>query len=310
MSTCLTHRHNTGIPRVFQQYGGPLVEKVICLFLCVLLLLSVFSGPLMADDSTLTLGIFPRRNAQTSYELFSPLSEYLSTELGRPVSLDVSNDFESFWRKLATGKFDLVHFNQYHYLAAHRDFNFEVVGINQEFGRATLAGSIIVRKDAGFESLADLKGKKIVFGGGPSAMMSYIVATYLLHEAGLASGDYQEEYAINPPNAVLAAFYQQADAAGAGDIALLLNGVTSRIDTSELKYLARSQELPHLPWAVSKVLAPELRFQIRTILTTMDQTETGLSALHAASLDKILPAQDQDFNPFREITLLIKGEQY
>ena len=264
----------------------------------------------MAADSTLTLGIFPRRNAEISYKFFSPLAEYLSVELGRPVNLDISNDFESFWRKLVTGKFDLIHCNQYHYLAAHRDFNFEVIGINQEFGKSTIAGSIVVRKDAGFKSLTDLKGKKIVFGGGPSAMQSYIVATYLLRQAGLAPGDYQEEYAINPPNAVLTAFYQQSDAAGAGDIILQLDAVKSRIDTSKLKYLGRSQQLPQLPWAVSKALEPELRFQILTLLTTMDQNETGLKALHAASLDKIIPARDQDFNPFREITLLIKGEQY
>ncbi len=264
----------------------------------------------MASDTSLTLGIFPRRNSQISYELFSPMAKYLSSELGRPVILDISSDFESFWRKLATGKFDLLHCNQYHYLVAHKDFNFEVIGINQEFGSATIGGSIIVRKDSGFESLADLKGKTIVFGGGSSAMQSYIVATYLLRQAGLTAGDYQDEYAINPPNAVLAAFYQQGDAAGAGDVVMQMNSIKDRIDTSKLKFLGRSQQLPQLPWALSKTLDPELRIQISTMLTTMDQSESGLNALHAASLDKILPAEDKDFDPFREITLFVKGEHY
>lgn len=293
-----------------QQYGGILVVKVLHLFLSVLLLLSVFVESSIADDSTLSLGIFPRRNAQTSFEFFSPLAEYLSTELGRPVHLDISNNFETFWRKLATGKFDIIHCNQYHYLAAHRDFNFEVFGINEEFGRATIAGAIVVRKDSGIESLVDLKGKKIVFGGGPSAMMSYIVATYLLHQAGLSPEDYQEDYATNPPNAALSAFYQQSDGAGVGDVILQLDSVKSRVDTSELKYLARSQQLPQLPWAVSRSLPVELRLQVRTILTTMHDSKIGLKALQSAALDKIIPAEDEDFDPFREITLLIKGEQY
>ncbi len=286
------------------------MNKLISLLLATLLFSFAPARPGMADESSLTLGIFPRRNAQITYELFNPLKEYLSSELGRAVSLDISNDFAEFWRKLATGKFDLIHCNQYHYLAAHRDFNFEVIGTNGEFGKTTIAGAIIVRKDAGFDSLADLKGKKIVFGGDASAMMSYMVTTYILHQAGLTDGDYQEDYAINPPNAVLAVYYRQTDAAGAADITLQLDGIKKRVDITQLKYLETSRQLPHLPWAVSKSLSPELRARIRTTLTTMNQSKSGLQVLKAASLDKIIPARDQDFAPFREITLIIKGERY
>ncbi len=286
------------------------MKSLLSLLLIALLFSFAPARSSMADESSLTMGIFPRRNAKATYELFTPLKEYLSSELGRSISLDVSNDFSEFWRKLATGKFDLIHCNQYHYLAAHRDFNFEVIGINGEFGKTTIAGSIIVRKDAGFNSLADLKGKKIVFGGDTSAMMSYIVTTYILRQAGLVDGDYVEEFAINPPNAVLAAYYRQADGVGAADITLQLDGIKKRVDITQLKYLGASQQLPHLPWAISRSLSPELRSQIRSILTTMNQSKSGLHVLQAASLDKIIPARDQDFDPFREIILSIKGERY
>ncbi len=121
------------------------------ILLIFFLLLSSLS-PAMADESSLTFGIFPRRNAQITYELFSPLTDYLSSELGRPVTLDISNNFEVFWQKLTAGKFDLIHCNQYHYLAARKNFNFELIGTNAEFGKTTIAGSIIVRKDSGFNS--------------------------------------------------------------------------------------------------------------------------------------------------------------
>jgi len=279
------------------------------ILLIFFLLLSSLS-PAIADESSLTFGIFPRRNAQITYELFSPLTDYLSSELGRPVTLDISNNFEEFWQKLTAGKFDLIHCNQYHYLAARKNFNFELIGTNAEFGKTTIAGSIIVRKDSGFDSLKDLKGKTILFGGGPSAMQSYIVATYLLRQAGLASGDYKEKYAINPTNAILATYHQQADAAGSGDNNLQMDRVRNLIDVSQLRFLALGQQLPQLPWAVSGLLSPELRLQIHTILTTMDQTDKGRTALHAASLDKIIPAHDKDFDPFREITWTIRGEQF
>lgn len=283
---------------------------------CLILFLTVFhfsfatAGGSLAAGSALTLGVFPRQNAQISYELFSPLAEYLSAELGQPVTLDVSNDFPSFWRKLVNGKFALIYCNQYHYLTARKKYNFEVIGTSVEFGKETIAGSIIVRKDSGFGSVMDLKGKKILFGGDSSAMQSYIIATSLLRRAGLAAGDYEEEYAINPLNAVLAVYYQQVDAAGAGDLVLQLPAVKKRIDINQLQLLATGNQLPQLPWAVSRSLPPGIRSLIRKTLTTMDQSSSGLTALKAASLDKIIPARDQDFDSFREIILEIKGEQY
>jgi phosphonate transport system substrate-binding protein len=65
----------------------------------------------------------------------------------------------------------------------------------------TISGTIFVRRDSGIERLEQL-WEKILFGGGPRAMMSYIVPTYLLPQAGLKAGDYDKTYAINPPHAV------------------------------------------------------------------------------------------------------------
>jgi len=238
-----------------------------------------------ASESSLILGIFPRRNAEQTYIMFSPLADHLSSELGIKVSLDISNNFETFWQKLSTGRFDLIHCNQYHYLAARKNYNFEVIGTNAEFGKTTIAGTLIVRKDSGFNSLSDLKGKKILFGGGTDAMQSYILATDLLRQAGLTTGDYKEAFAITPQNAVIGLYYKQADAAGTGDLALNMTTIKNRIDISQLKFLAVSEQLPQLPWAVSESLAPEIRRQIRRILTSMDQSEEGLTALKAASLE-------------------------
>ena len=110
---------------------------------------------------------------------------------------------------------------------------------NEEFGRDALAGSLIVRKDSGIRNVHDLKGKKIAFGGGPKAMIAYIVPVYLLQQAGLQASDYEATFAKNPPNAVLSVYYHQIDAAGAGDKALELNMVKSQINVNEMQHIDR-----------------------------------------------------------------------
>ena len=278
-------------------------------FFIFFLILFTYS-PAMASDPILTLGVFPRRSPERTYEAFTPLAEQLSLKIGRRVTLDISNTFEEFWHKLSTNAFDIIHCNQYHYLKAKRDHNFELIATNVEFGKTTIAGAITVRKDSGFNSITDLKGKTIIFGGDPNAMQGYIIITYLLRQAGLQSGDYEEIFAITPSNAVLATYFQLADAAGAADITSQLKVTKDYSDISQLKILASSQQLPQLPWAVSKALPSELRSEISDTLTSMTHTPEGQKALQAAYIDDIIPAEDRDFDILRKIAKEIKGQQF
>lgn len=154
-------------------------------------------------EPSLTLGVFPRQNPIQTARMFAPLVEHLSRELKIKVVLDTPKDFASFWEKVSQRKYDLVHLNQYHYVKAHKESKYDVILKNIEFNESTIAGAILVRTDSGFNKVTDLKGKKIVFGGGPDAMQAYIVARYLLQQGGLHKGEYEESFAVNPPNAIM-----------------------------------------------------------------------------------------------------------
>ncbi len=266
--------------------------------------------PAAAHQPALTMGIFPRRNAQVTMHLFRPLAHYLSEQLGREVRLVTAKNFTSFWQDVEAQKYDLVHYNQYHYIVSRQKYGYQVILKNEEFGEATIAGALLVRKDSGIQSMADLKGKKIVFGGGPKAMQSYIVATYLLRQAGLQVGDYEEEFAKNPPNAILSAFYGQAAAAGAGDKVLRLKVVQQHIDTEQMTFLARSEQLVHLPWAVKADLDTTVVEQIQSLLSQLKQTEAGRALLKQARLSGLVRATDAEYNTHRDIIKAVYGEQF
>ena len=250
---------------------------------------------------SLILGVFPRRGHDTTLELFRPLADHLAATLDRRVKLVTTYDFPSFWRLVVDRRFDLVHYNQYHYVRSHSDQGYEVIAKNEEFGRSTLAPTIVVRRDSGIGKLSDLRGKRLVFGGGRRAMISYLGATFLLLQAGLDPGDYSARFALNPLRACAAVFYHQADAAGAGDITLDLPALREQIDTSQLRYVAVGPPLAHLPWAVRGDLAPDLRARIRDTLVGMAADEAGRKALRRARLTRIVPAYDGEYDPHRRI---------
>jgi phosphonate transport system substrate-binding protein len=269
----------------------------ICII--VLLIASCLNGNALADP--FLIGIFPRRDAAVTAKLFRPLADYLEEQMKRPVELELSPSFDIFLERLKTRRYDLVHLNQFDYINAHEHFGYIALVQNEEFGEKTIRGAIYVRRDSGIQRLEQLRGRKILFGGGPRAMMSYIVPTYLLQQAGLEAGDYQESYATNPPNAVLATYLRQADAGGAGEVVQRLPIVSSKINIDELAVIAVSEPLPHLPWAVKQELDNDLKARITRLMLGLKESQRGRDILRQARLSAFNPVSDRDYDSHREI---------
>ena len=256
----------------------------------------------------LTMGVFPRRPVAKTYKSFKPLAEKLSKALGEPVKLVVAKNFKEFWKGAQSGKYDIVHYNQYHYLLSHKAKGYKVIVVNEEFGSDRIAGSIIVRKDSGINAINDLKGKTILFGGGKKAMGSYIAPTSILIKAGLVAGkDYTVKFSKNPPGAVIGVYNKAADAAGAGNVIFKVKSVTKKIDASKMKILVESDSFIHLPWAVKGTMPSAKAKKIQQIMTTLKTTDP--SVLKAAKVTNFIKASDADFDKVRKIIKSVTGEE-
>ena len=272
------------------------------------LLMPAFSyGRAQSQKKQLSIGIFPRRNVSMTHALFNPLIRYLSECLERPVHLETAKDFTQFWENLRNRQYDIVHFNQYHYILSHELYGYRAIVRNNEFGSSLIAGSIIVRKDKGYESLQDLRGKILLFGGGPRAMQSYIAPRWLLQNAGLHFGDYEEHIALNPPNAVISTFLGRADAAGAGDVIIRLDVVKNAIDVAQLTYLAKTEPMAQLPWAVHPRLSGDEVLAIKDVLYRLHETPVGQKLLDNAQLSGLDETKDSDYDPHRKIIRDVYG---
>ena len=262
------------------------------------------------DRKPLIVGVFPRRNKKVTEKIFSPLVEYLGAKLHRKVELKVPSTFLEFWEGVQKRKYDLVHYNQYHYVVSHKDMGYTVILRNREFGDATISGAVIVRKDSDINSIADLKGKNIIFGGGPRAMQSYIYARYLLEKENVFEGQYTQNFSRNPPNAIYAVYYGKADAAGIGDKVMQLDMVKNNIDIGKIRILARGEQLPQLPWAVREGMPKKLKGSITKILSTLHEFPEGKSILNTAKLEQLVVTNDEDYDEHRKIVKSVLNETY
>ena len=258
-----------------------------------------------AEEGALALGIFPRYNATETTTMYTPLADHLSQRLGRKVTLATSKDFDTFWKGVEEQRYDIVHYNQYHYIRSAKTYT--VIAHTQEFGKSAVSGAVFVRKDSGITDIAQLRGRTVIFGGGKDAMMSYIAPRFLMMRAGLKEADFKTEFAVNPPNALLALYHKQADAAGGGDILIDLPVVRNAINAGELKILATTEPLLFLPWAVKRAMPGKLRKAIQATLTDLDASDAGKNVLKAARTTGIGKAEDKDYVAHRKMTEAVFG---
>lgn len=264
----------------------------------------------VAKDDPLIMGVFPRRPAQVTIQAFKPLTEYLSKKLNREVKLETTYNFASFWEGVKNKKYDIVHFNQYHYVRSHKEYGYNVIVMNEEFGKSTISSIILAKKDSGIRHLKDIRGKTFAFGGGPKAMVSYILPIMTLQNADIATHEYKTVFAKNPPNAVMAVYFDKADLAGVGNRILEMPAVTKHINISNLIKIAESESIVQLPWAVKNTMPMALSLEIQKIFTSLNNSKENKKILKSAKVTDFTIAEDADYDRTREIVLKVTGQLF
>ncbi|GHT98973.1 hypothetical protein FACS1894154_05220 [Betaproteobacteria bacterium] len=150
---------------------------------CVLLLSFIFVTPTFAEPARrVTLGIVPYSSTISLFKTHKPLRDYLVANFDPAVILMSSTSYQQFYLDGLNGEFDIVSTSSHFVPGLMRKGYVPLV----QYG-TRLAFTIIVRKDSGIKTVADLRGKRI---GRPGFLSQY----YCLGVEWLKHNDlYQEE---------------------------------------------------------------------------------------------------------------------
>jgi len=131
------------------------------------------------EKKELTLGFFPIVSTVALFKRFSPLRDYLTESLGRPVLLETAKDFPTFLERTDNRKYDIV-VTAPHFAVRASDSGKYVI-------RSTLVKDVkqlfVVLKDSPIKNIEELANKKIATPPR-SALMTMMGQRYL-SEAGL-----------------------------------------------------------------------------------------------------------------------------
>jgi len=136
----------------------------------------------------LLLAVLPCSNIETTFKKFYPLLSYLKAETGIPVTITVPTELSEFESLIKNGSVDFALQDPHTYRQVSKDFDgatlLQTVALN---GTTAQSGVLIVRRERGLRSLADLRGKTVMFG--PRTSTPKWVAARMLFEAGGVSVD-------------------------------------------------------------------------------------------------------------------------
>lgn len=144
----------------------------------------------------LTVQFVPSQNAETLEAKAKPLEKLLSDQLGIPVKVSISTDYNTIIEAMQSKKVDVGFLPPNTYVQAKKMDAAEVIlqaqrfGVNEADGTPTTElvdfykAMVVVKADSGIKTLTDLKGKRIAWQGVTSTA-GYVYPAVELKKAGI-----------------------------------------------------------------------------------------------------------------------------
>lgn len=264
-----------------------------------LALLAILSTPLYPADNASTrleMGVFPYLSTRALLDLYEPVRMYLQVELNRPTKLFTAPSFKAYAERTQQGEYDIVVTPPHLARLAQREAGYMPIAmVTRE-----LRGVVVVARNSSYQSLADLKGKRIAM---PSKLaLVTIVGGQFLRDQGLSheSGTLLRDVGSHS-NAVLAVQRNEAEAALTENSALQQLPEELR---QNVRIIAQTQRLPHVMFlahprlgyaGAEKVRAAILQFPLTTEGRAFFKSSgfEGLRAIEEADLKAVDPVMKE-----------------
>lgn len=262
-------------------------------------LLLFISGPskILAHDQTnvIRFGVYPYESARSLYALYATAAKRIEEKTGKKVELVSAPDQIAFIEKGKQGAYDLA------LVSPNCFFTIQPVGYRViARGEPSFHGGTIVRSDSPITAPEQLRGKKI------AALGKFSYGGYLYFRQELA------EMGISPDKDVEFSFLDKVDSVILSVLNRKYDAGVIRLDTLEnpafsavrdqVRIISRSQEIPQFPFVVKTSMDQNTVDQIRGVLTAItpgNAEDKGI--LKSLQIERILAAQDADYEAFRQV---------
>jgi phosphonate transport system substrate-binding protein len=233
--------------------------------------------------------------------MYAPLAAALEKKLGKKIKLSSAPDYRTFLAKARAGEYDLLLTSPVLFYKL-RPSGFRVIAR----GEPSLYGGVIVRQDSEITAIEQLQGKRVA-AVGEHAYGGYRFLLPLLVEKGVDPRREVEFQFVEKTSIIVYGVVNRT--VDAGILQLQTLDLPSFADArGQLRAIARSPEIPQLPFVVGKSLDTAAIAAIQEALSSLsaDRPE-DLAILNAMQVSRIVAATNADYDQFYE---LVKDSEF
>ena len=133
------------------------------------------SGFAAEMDQPLRFGSVAMDVPAKMHHRLTPLTQYLSGILKRPVTLKLSKNMPGAIEDVSTGSVELAYLTPVAYIKSHKKGNTRLVAKTVTKGRGSFQLMIVVKENSPIKTLADLKGRSFAFGDKAALLQRAVV---------------------------------------------------------------------------------------------------------------------------------------
>jgi len=290
------------------------MKKLIPIVLVLIMALTLIAGCSSGPD-VLEVQLIPSRDASVLDAQRKPLQDLLEAELDMDVNVTIATDYNALIEGMASEQIHVGLLATTAYVLAADEGAAEAIlkslrydvddDGNKLKDKALVSGyasQLIVHKDSGITSVADLKGKKIAISSFTSTS-GFVWPANLLADSGLnPETDVEWLNAGGHDNAVLAVFNGEADAAFTfKDARTLFEEEDNYADIQETcVFVMNTTLIPNDTISVIPSLDQKTKDAVKQAFLNIAKSEKGLEIIRAIySHEGYAEAKDSDYDEVR-----------
>lgn len=257
-----------------------------------------FSDRPQLSQTEYVIGVHPLHNSQRLFEVFGPLTRYLSDNIPAvSFKLEASRNYAAYEKKLYARAFPFSLPNPYQTInAIDRGYQvFAKMGDDQNF-----RGIILTRKDSGIKSVTDLKGGAVSYPA-PTALAATMMPQYFIQSHGVdVVSELDNRYVGSPESAVMSVFLGQTVAASTWPPPWYALKKERPELAEQLTISWETKPLLNNGFVVLPTVPDHIVEQVKAVLINLHKSEEGQKILTSMELSRFEEASNSTYIPIRK----------
>lgn len=256
-----------------------------------------FADKPAVESTEQVFAVHPLHNPERLFAIYGPIVEHLNANIpGIRFRLEASRNYAEFEKKLYARRFHFALPNPYQTIKS-LEYGYRVFGKMSDDEH--FRGIILVRRDGGINTVADLKGKSVSYPA-PTALAATMMPQYFLHTHGLdVNRDIKNVYVGSQESSILNVYAGNV-AAGATWPTPWMNFVKEQPEKArELEVKWQTETLPNNSLVARDDLPPAVVEKVAGLLFSLQATEAGRRMLERIPLSRFEAATDKTYAPVR-----------